>query len=113
MLKVKTSKWLISGLILTGTLGLSGAKVIAAQNNRHAAAADGIVSKTELQDGNYCHLKFPAIRPRTLGTDHPQLKRPGTGDIVDFYGPCDYNPLGKAAVLSEQQENQLRDEENG
>ena len=34
-------------------------------------------------------MKFPAIRPRTLDTDHPQLKRPDTGDVIDFYGACD------------------------
>jgi hypothetical protein len=98
MFTVKNSKYLISGLILVGTLGLSGAKVI---------AFDGVLSKTPLTAGNYCHLRFPAIRPSTLGTDHPQLKSPETGDIVDFYGPCDHDPLGKDEVSSQKEEDQL------
>jgi hypothetical protein len=42
-----------------------------------------------------------------LGTDHPQLKSPETGDIVDFYGPCDHDPLGKDEVSSQKEEDQL------
>jgi hypothetical protein len=106
MLKVKDSKWLISGLILTGILGL-GTQVIAADNLPSRTKSDGVVSETPLTAGNYCHLKFPAVRPSTLGTEHPQLKRPGTGDVIDFYGPCNHDPLGKDEVLSQQQEDQI------
>ena len=103
MLRVKNSKWLISGLILTATLSLGGAEVM---------AADGVLSKTQLTDGNYCHLRFPAIRPSTVGTDHPQLKSANTGDIVDFYGPCNHNPLGKDEVSNQEQQDELRWENN-
>src|SRR5437667_5957106 len=48
-----------------------------------------------LTPGSYCHLKFPAIREDTLGSDHPALEDPNSGDIIDFYGPCDENPVGK------------------
>jgi hypothetical protein len=34
-------------------------------------------------------MKFPAIRPETLDSDHPQLERPDAGDVIDFYGACD------------------------
>ncbi len=106
MLKVKNSKWLISGLVITGMLGLGSARVIASDNFSTGTEANGVVSKTPLAAGNYCHLKFPAVRPSTIGTDHPQLKRPGTGDTVDFYGPCNHDPLGKDEVLSQQQEDE-------
>jgi len=99
MFTIKSSKCLIFGSILIGTLGLSGAK---------GMASDGVLSKTPLTADNYCHLRFPAIRPRTLGTDHPQLKSPKTGDIVDFYGPCDHDPLGKDEVSSQKEQDQLR-----
>ena len=112
MLRAKNSKWLISGLILTGTLGLDGAKVIAAENVLYKTPADGVLSKTQLKDGNYCHLRFPAIRPSTMGTDDPQLKNANTGDVVDFYGPCQHNPLGKSEVANQEQEDELRWENN-
>jgi hypothetical protein len=46
----------------------------------------------------YCHLKFPTIREDTLGWNRPVLNGPGSGSIVDFYGPCDYDPLGKNEI---------------
>jgi hypothetical protein len=41
----------------------------------------------------YCHLKFPAMREDTLSWQQPLLD-PQAGNIVDFYGPCDYDPVG-------------------
>jgi hypothetical protein len=61
-------------------------------------AAEGIISKAPDSSGIYCNLKFPAIKEDTLTSNRPQLKDPSEGDIVDFYGPCDHNPLGKEEV---------------
>ena len=38
------------------------------------AANDGILLK-EQANNNYCHMKFPAMRQRTLGSANPELKR--------------------------------------
>jgi hypothetical protein len=76
-----------------------------------AWAADGLILKEVVEEeeaaglGNYCHLKFPAIEPGTLGSAHPVLQNPDTGEIVDFYGPCDHDPLGADEV-----KNQIQDE---
>jgi len=69
-----------------------------------AMAADGIIDQQELTPGSYCHLKFPAIREDTLGSDHPALEDPNSGDIIDFYGPCDENPVGKHQVEEQKLE---------
>jgi hypothetical protein len=61
-------------------------------------AAEGIISKVPDSTGKYCHLKFPAIREETLASKRPVLKDPSEGDIVDFYGPCDHDPLGKEEI---------------
>ena len=62
-----------------------------------------ILMKEQSADGsNYCHMKFPAIEERTLSGDRPVLKDPSTGDIVDFFGPCDEDPLGKNQVASQK-----------
>ena len=47
-------------------------------------------------------MKFPAIEEGTLAGDRPALKDPNTGDIVDFYGPCNEDPLGKNQVASQK-----------
>jgi len=71
-----------------------------------ANADDGILFKAQMPGTNYCHLKFPAIREETLSWNRPVLKDASkdarTGDIIDFYGPCDYDPTGKAAVEAQR-----------
>ena len=58
-------------------------------------SAEGIISKVPDSSGQFCNLKFPAIQEETLTSDRPVLKNPSEGDIVDYYGPCDHDPLGK------------------
>jgi hypothetical protein len=57
-------------------------------------SAQGVVSKESVTGSSYCRLRFPAIREETLFSSRPQLKDPMDGDLIDFYGPCDYDPLG-------------------
>jgi len=85
---VKIAKSFLASLLLVGTLGAT----------RTAMAADGVIYKQEWTPGSYCHLKFPAIREETLAGDHPVLKDPSSGDIIDFYGPCDEDPIGEDQV---------------
>ena len=66
-----------------------------------AEAQEGILLKVRAGETNYCHLKFPAIRPETLHSGRPVLQSP-RGEIVDFYGPCDYDPTGKDAVAQQK-----------
>ena len=37
--------------------------------------------------------KFPAMREDSLSWERPVLDS-STGSTVDFYGPCDYDPVG-------------------
>ena len=60
------------------------------------------ISKTPDASGKFCHFKFPAIREDTLYSDRPTLKDTGSGDIIDIYAPCDYDPLGKDEVARQQ-----------
>ena len=68
-----------------------------------ALAADGVLTKQEAGE-NYCHMKFPAIRPRTLDTDHPALKSSQTGDVIDYNGSCDEAPTSADQVLEQKHE---------
>ncbi|MGH7771701.1 MAG: hypothetical protein ACREQA_05635 [Candidatus Binatia bacterium] len=85
-------KLLLSVQLLIGTLGVSAL----------ASAAEGVISKVAVQGANYCHLKFPAIREETLYWNRPVLKDARNGDIIDFYGPCDYDPLGKGEIEAQR-----------
>ena len=99
MITIKNSKTVLYGFIMASTLAVGLAQ---------ARAQDGIMSKTDETQVNYCHLKFPAIDPSTLGSDNPRLQDPQTGDIIDYYGPCDHDPLGKDEVESQEQDQLIR-----
>ena len=88
-MKIATS--FLAGLVLMGSVGVSGAK-----------AADGVILKEEAVPGSYCHMQFPAIEESTLYTDHPVLKSADSGDIIDFYGSCDESPVGKDQVQQQE-----------
>jgi hypothetical protein len=92
-MKITTS--FLAGLLFIGSLGAINS----------AVAADGILSKNEFAAGSYCNVKFPAIDDETLGDDRPTLTK---NDIIDFYGPCDENPVGEDQVEAQRLENQHR-----
>jgi len=100
MLTVKNTKLALGALILSSAFvtGLGQAK----------ASDAGVISKAADTEGSYCHLTFPAIQPETLGTDHPQLKSAAEGDIIDYYGSCDHDPLGKDEVQSQEHDQLIR-----
>lgn len=61
-----------------------------------------VLFKVKLGGSDYFHMKLPAIDERTLGLDQPVLQRVDTGDLIDFYGPCDHDPLGKDEIASQR-----------
>ena len=99
MFMINHVKPLCCGLALTGILGLSTTYAAADDFTSHESAE---VNQTPLTAENYCNLKFPAIRGSTRSSDNPQLKSPTSGDVVDYYGPCDHNPLGEDEILSQK-----------
>src|SRR4030095_1742824 len=96
-------KTVLSVLFLAGAMGSSVAS---------AAGTEGVISKDAFAEGSYCHIKFPAIEERTLSWKRPVLKDPSEGDIIDFYGPCNHDPLGKDEIhaqLLDLQHRRARD----
>ncbi len=92
----------ITTLFFAALLSVASVAVSSASENR-----DGVISKAEVTPGSYCNLKFPAIDETTLNSDHPVLKSPTSGDIIDFYGPCDENPTGVDQVESQKQDLEM------
>jgi hypothetical protein len=88
----------ISAVCLTGAIGVGAA----------VASAQGVVSQQALPGSNYCHTKFEAIRDRTLGSRHPMLNDSSSGDIVDYYGPCDHDPLGQDEIRAQERDSRRR-----
>jgi hypothetical protein len=80
---MKKSVSLLCNLLLSSTL-FWGVPVVEAQETTSAIPTDTTA---------YCHLKFPTMREDTLSWQTPILD-PLAGNVVDFYGPCDYDPVG-------------------
>jgi len=82
----KTLSFLAS-LLLSSALFMSTATV----------GADEMVFRVPADAGAYCHMKFPEMRDDTLAWEKPILDE-GAANLVDFYGPCDYDPTGIDAI---------------
>ena len=93
---MKNTKLVVWVLFLGGAIGLGGTW----------ARAGDVTSQDVLTEGSYCHSKFESIREETLASSQPVLK--DTDDIVDFYGPCNHDPLGKEEIQSQKIEMQHR-----
>jgi hypothetical protein len=93
--KMKGMRLLVWILILSSSSWLSTAQLW---------GAEGVISRVPVSGGKYCRLRFPAIREETLFSSRPVLKDPSDGDIVDFYGSCDYDPLSKAEITRQRAE---------
>ena len=85
----------LSVLFLGGTLGLS---------NAPAWGEDALVKVSADPQGNYCRMKFPAIREDTLNWARPVLKDASSKDVIDFYGPCNHDPLGREEIEAQRAE---------
>jgi len=94
----------LSLLVLAGVTGYTPIAIAASAPAPHQpkGVKPGVIGAVATnREGSYCHLRFPAIQGRTLGTDNPRLKPATTGDIIDFYGSCDHDPLGKDEIQSQ------------
>jgi hypothetical protein len=62
----------------------------------------GVVKAWRLGDTNYCHLKFPPITLPTLFSSKPKLADAKHVGLLDYYGPCNHDPLGEVEVQRQQ-----------
>jgi hypothetical protein len=96
--QMKNVQALLAALILVVTTGIGTA----------LAAGDGVISKEPLTPDSYCHEKFPAMKSDSLDDNKPTLKSPTSGDVVDYYGPCNESPTGKDQVNEQKLEFEHR-----
>ncbi|HET8916867.1 MAG TPA: hypothetical protein VFN58_02380, partial [Candidatus Binatia bacterium] len=66
-----------------------------------AIGADGILSKDQLTAVVTVTRSF-RDQPEHLGDSQPALKDSSTGDVIDFYGPCNEDPVGTDQVQEQK-----------
>jgi hypothetical protein len=93
-MKIATS--FLAVLIFTGALGSMST----------AMSADGVLSKDELTTNSYCHEKFTPMTTQSLDNEDPTLTK--SGNVIDFYGSCDENPVGQDQIQAQKLEAQHR-----
>lgn len=89
---------LLMALILAGGLGFGTTAIGAQKKQVETKVKKGVVKAWRLGNTNYCHLRFPPITPRTLFSGKPELADPEYVGLIDYYGPCDHDPLGEIEV---------------
>ena|SRR5262245_17826179 len=82
------AKWFLKGLVLTVALLASA----------QSWSAEGIISSVSDGSSGSCFLRFPAIKEETLYWSRPVLKDPSTGDVISYYGRCNYDPLSPEEI---------------
>ena len=78
---------LLANLLLSSTLFWAVPSV-----NAEIVGGQEIV-KEPASEASYCHMKFPPMRADSLSWEQPVFDE-GSGNTIDFYGPCDHDPLG-------------------
>ena len=94
---MKNIKFVVAALCLMSAAGVTAVAPVSAAN---------VISKDVATEGSYCHMKFPAIREETLGASAPVLT--DSNDVIDFYGSCDHDPLGKDEIQAQLLQLQQR-----
>ncbi|MEX0803648.1 MAG: hypothetical protein WD688_10085 [Candidatus Binatia bacterium] len=67
-----------------------------------SASGQETIARVPADTTSYCHMKFPSIREDTLFSVNPMLDE-STGNIIDFYGSCDHDPLGVDEVRTQKE----------
>jgi hypothetical protein len=105
---MKPTQLSLSLLLLAGVMAYTPI-VALAQGAPVKGVKPGVIGAIALsRSGTFCHLRFPAIRPSTLTSNKPELKSADSGDIIDYYGPCDHDPLGADEVAYQKKRDNLR-----
>ena len=96
------ARLILSPLLVAGMLAYSTG-AMSADAPKPKGVKPGVTVVAVLnRAGTYCHLKFPPIDPATLASKKPTLAK--TGEI-DFYGPCNYYPVGYEEVCKQRVQN--------
>jgi hypothetical protein len=88
---MKKSVSLLSNLLLSSTL-LLGVPMAHGEE-----LSSGQVVKVPATNASYCHMKFPPMREDSLSWKQPVFDDSSSA-IIDFYGSCDYDPLGNDEI---------------
>ena len=59
------------------------------------------IVKEPVSAAGYCHMQFPPMSDDSLSSERPVFDA-NAGNSIDFYGSCDYDPLGADEVKAQR-----------
>lgn len=85
---MKTAKFFFAALLLSGS-------VVATYTPVSASEIPGLLFKEEIGSDSFCRMEIMALT--TQGPAGQQLvpKRPNSGEVIDYYGPCSETSVGQ------------------
>lgn len=97
----------LAGLVVISVL--VSARFAAGHIEPGVKANKRVVHAHKLGNTGYCHLKLLQVDRGTIDIGQPKALNPMYKMFVDFYGPCDYDPLGPVEI--ERQKYLIRQDE--
>lgn len=85
---MKTAKLSFAALLLS-------ANIVATHTPASADEIPGLVLNEESAACSYCCREIMAQTTQSLAGQQPLLKRPNSGEVIDYYGPCGETPDGQ------------------
>ena len=85
---MKSTKFFFAALLLSGN-------IMAAYTPASAKEIPGLGFKDEFVPDGYCLTEIMALATQSLAGQQPLLKRPNSGEVIDYYGPCSETSVGQ------------------
>jgi hypothetical protein len=86
---MKTSKLFLAVLVLSGN-------VVATYTLAGANNIPGLVTKDGVVSESHCRMQTKTSTPESFLGMPPLLNVPNSGELIDYYGPCDETPIGQS-----------------
>ena len=92
---MKTAKFFFAVLVLS-------ANVVVTYTPASAREIPGLISKDGFAPESYCPVPISASTPESFLGEQPVLRHPNSGEVIDYYGPCDEIPVGQDQPATER-----------
>jgi len=92
---MKTAKFFFAALVLS-------ANVVVTYTPASAKEIPGLVSKNGDVTESDCPTPIRASTPESFLGEQPVLKHPNSGEVIDYYGPCEEIPVGQDQPATER-----------
>ena len=85
---MKTAKFFFAALLLSGN-------IMTTYTPANANEIPGFLLKEEFVPDSFCRMEIMALTTQGFAGQQLVPKRPNSGEVIDYYGPCSETPVGQ------------------